>query len=797
MPGGDKPLGPDGGVPERTSAADGADRPTAALPTSGAASQPEFAKPEEPEPADRAEPADQAGRADRAQGVDEADRAAEPGRPGGSPVDAGAGAGAGAGKKTRSRRNRYARRAAFTLFGIIGFLMLAFGIAYLLTPVPSPQEKAVEQGPSYYYSDGKTLIAKVGTNREKVDLDDVPDHVREAVIAAENRSFYDDPGVSVRGTVRAFWSTISGEQLQGGSTITQQMVRNYYQGLGQERTVTRKLKEIMVALKVGSERDKDWILEQYLNTIYFGRDAYGIQAAAKAYYGKDVKNLSPAQAAYLAAAIQQPTPFGTPTSENRAAIEQRWRSVVDAMVITGALPRSETAALKFPKPVKMKQTDVLGGQHGYMVNIARKELMERRGYSEDQINRSGLKIVTTFSKSLMDAAETAVESAMPKETGRKTRVGLVSIDPSSGKVVAFYGGRNFLDEELSTAFGENPQAGSGFKPVALAAALDDGIKLNHVVDGSSPQTFDGKEVPNNNGTSYGMINLVTATQNSVNTAYVNLAQEVGLDKVTKMAEELGIPRSQLTANDANEVPTFPLGVASVKVVQQAGVYATFAAEGVYHRPYVVQAVTDSEGETRKFSEKDKRVFSQQVARDASYAMSQVVRSGTGTGAQLYDGRDVAGKTGTTDNGNALWFNGYIPQLATSVSIFRTDGTKHKVQVGSYSAFGGVLPAQIWRTYTSKAVEIEDLPIKSFGSPSNFTGGGGGGTYTNRPNPRPTAPRGTVTRPAPPSTPAPRPTKTNPPPTTGPIKPPKPSEPLPTLPPIDNGGRESRNARLRP
>ncbi|REE95804.1 transglycosylase domain-containing protein [Thermomonospora umbrina] len=696
----------------------------------------------------------------------------------------GAGAGVKAGRrwrrprKERSRLARYTRRIVFGLLAFLGLLIAAFAVAYAFTPVPSPQEDATAQGPEFYYDDGKTLIAKIGVNRQKVELSEVPPHVRDAVIAAENRSFYEDPGVSVRGTIRAFWSTVSGEQLQGGSTITQQMVRNYYQGLGQERTVSRKLKEIMVSLKVGGQKDKEWILEQYLNTIFFGRDAYGIQAAAQAYYGKDVKDLTKAEAAYLAAAIQQPTPFGDPTGSHRSAAEERWRSVVTAMTQTGALSTAEAAAMTFPTPDKLKVTDVLKDQLGYMVRIAQKELRERRGYTEDQINRGGLKVTTTFDKKLMDAAKDAVEDNLPDDTGGKTLTGLVSIDPDTGRVVAFYGGRGYLEEQLSSSFGHWAQAGSGFKPIVLATALTEGKTLGSVVDGSSPQYYNGTPVRNSGGTSYGYVNLVTATQNSVNTGYVKLGQEIGLDKVTKMAEKLGIPRSQLTANGANTAPTFPLGVISVHTVQQAGVFATFAAEGVHRTPYVVKSVTELDGDRHQYTEKGKRAFSQQVARDATYAMTKVVESGTGTGAQLYDGRDVAGKTGTTDNGNALWFNGFIPQLATSVAIYRSDSPSKQVQIGGYSAFGGVLPAQIWRAYTSEAVNIKNLSAESFGPPSTYVYGGGGGGRTDRTPDSPTSPpRDTPTDP--PQSPDPDPSDPGP-------DPGGPGDPGPSDPPPGGG-----------
>ena len=643
---------------------------------------------------------------------------------GGPPPGGGRGTGGGGGgKKPRSRRSRLVRRTLFLLLGLIGFCVVAFGVAYLFTPVPSPQEKAVAQGPTFYYSDGKTQIAKTGINRDAVKLDQIPESTRNAVIAAENGSFYDDPGVSVQGTTRAFWSTVTGRQLQGGSTITQQMVRNYYGGIGKERSVTRKLKEIMVALKVDQSKSKDWILEQYLNTIYFGRNAYGVQAAAHAYYDKDVSELTPAEGAYLAAAIQQPSNFSDPTGDQRAPAEQRWRAVLGNMARDGYLTSADAAALKFPVPDKQKITDILKGQKGYMVNVAKKELTERRGYSEDEINRSGLKITTTFDKRLMDAMKQAVTSNAPDGMSKKIRTGAVSVDPSTGQVLAFYGGRGYLNEALSSAFGDHAQAGSGFKPIALAAALQDGRSLNSTYDGSSPQTFAGSPIHNDSNESFGMVNLVTATQHSINTAYVNLGRDIGNEKIAEMAEKMGISASQMTKDQRNAA-TFPLGIVSLHPVQQAGVYATFASEGVHKTPFVVKSVTDNEGHKRSFTEKGNRALSAQNARDATYAMQRVVQGGTGTNAQLPDGRDVAGKTGTTDKGKAIWFNGFIPQMATSVAMFRSDGKP--LNIPGYGAYGGQLPAQVWRSYMTDAVDIKDYEPKSFGSPSSRPGGSYGG-----------------------------------------------------------------------
>ncbi|WP_106399890.1 transglycosylase domain-containing protein [Actinocorallia populi] len=616
------------------------------------------------------------------------------------------------------RRGRWLRKISYGVLGVIGAFVVAFAIAYILTPVPSTQQlDAREQLNVFYYADGETVIAQEGTNRQPVPLAEVSESMRQAVISAENRSFYSDPGVSLKGTVRAFWSTVSGTQVQGGSTITQQMVRNYYSGLSQERSIFRKLKEVMVSLKVNRSEDKDWILERYLNTIYFGRQSYSIQAAAQAYFDKDAKDLDPAESAYLAATIQQPSLYQKLTKSNRAQLEERWRYVLDGMVGAGNLTEQEAAKLELPKPVKQKEKNIYQGQVGYMVNVAKKELREEHGVSERRLALGGFKVVTTFRKPLMDAAVKAVQDNVPAGMPREQRVGLSAVDPKTGEVLAFYGGRDYLKEQMSSAFGLRAQAGSGFKPYVLAAALADGKELTHSVDGSTYISSNGHPVTNSGGARYGHLDLVQMTRNSVNTAYVRLAQEIGNSKITDMAESLGIPRSQLTANAADKSETYALGVADVSPTQQAGAYAAFANDGVFHAPHVIKSFTNRSKRTKTVETEGVRVFSKDVAADATYALQQVVTGGTATSAQLYDGRDVAGKTGTTDKGAAVWFNGFIPQMSTSVGIFNSKSPNKPLDLQGYSAYGGVLPAQVWRAFMSEATR--NMEAAEFPEPSTY------------------------------------------------------------------------------
>ncbi|WP_226900075.1 transglycosylase domain-containing protein [Nonomuraea phyllanthi] len=606
-----------------------------------------------------------------------------------------------------------------------------------MTPIPDTTQKdATAQGSVIYYRDGKTVLARRGVDRRNVELARVPKHVRDAVIAAENRSFYEDGGVSVKGTARAVWSTVSGQQLQGGSTITQQLVRNYYSGLSQERSVTRKFKEILIAMKVDQSKSKDWVLEQYLNTIYFGRGANGVESAARAYFGKHVDQLTVAEGAYLAAVIQQPSRFADPEGADLEAARRRWQSVIDAMGQTGALTPEQVAAQRFPELAPPKKPFQLKGQAQYMLEQVTAEL-NRRGYSDEDINGGGLKVVTTFDKKLMQAAERAVKDVLPDSTPKKVRTGLAAVDPATGEVVAFYGGRP-AQSQYDSAFSAKVMAGSTFKPYTLAAALNNGFDLSTRVDGNSPLRVASadKPIPNDSDRSYGQINLVQATQNSVNTAFVDLGQKVGLDKVAETAEAAGIPAAQIQPHQ--DAASFPLGVASVSAVQNASGFATFANKGVHMETHVVRSVTDAEGVKQVVKPVATQVVSEQAAADTTYAMQQVVKYGTGTAARLYD-RPVAGKTGTTDDSKSVWFNGFTPQLAVAVDMFRDDNATVTIP-GYGTQFGGQLPAQVWRAFMTEA--MADEPVEEFPEPSDY---GWGPDYTT-PDRSEDIPRQDYTRP---------------------------------------------------
>ncbi|MFC7327754.1 transglycosylase domain-containing protein [Marinactinospora rubrisoli] len=709
----------------------------------------------------------------------------KPGKPGkGKAAAAGSGPKNGKPKKKKPLWWRLTRGGLIAVGVCLVLGLAGFGVAYAMIPVPEDaQEQATDEGSTFYYADGETVFAERGVNRDPVSLDEIPKDVQNAILSAEDRGFWTEPGVSIRGTIRAGWSTLTGQQLQGGSTITQQMVRNYYEGLSQEQTISRKLKEIIISIKVDQLQSKDWILEQYLNTIYFGRNAYGIQAAAQAYYHKDVADLTPAEAAFLAAAIQQPTKFGLADSETTPEMEQRWQYVVNGLVTMESITPDQAAEYEFPRPeheVPQEGID-LSGYNGYMLQQAMAEL-ESLGYTEDNINRGGYQITTTFDQDLMEAAREAVESNVPvDDLPEGVQAGLTAIDPATGEVVAFYGGSDYNENQYDSAFRGAAQAGSAFKPYVLAAALENGFNLNTVVDGSSPQFFNGSEVRNAGGEPGGAMNLIEATRRSNNTGYINLALQVGLENVVDIAHAAGIPDNRITEDQA-AAPTLALGVSDVSPVDQASGYSTFANGGQHVDAHVVRSIVNRDGEDEREPVETNRVISEGAAADVTHALRQVVTSGTGTGANLPDGRPVAGKTGTTDSSVAAWFVGYTPQLSTAVGIY--NGNNQPFVVPGYGQLsGGSLPTTVWRSFMAAAMEGEE--VESFPEPTF------GGTTENF-APDVPAPGASNEQEAPPAEPDPpvESTPQEPPPVEPPpVEPPpggEPEQPDPGFPPPDGG-----------
>ena len=646
------------------------------------------------------------------------------------------------------------------VFGLGTFAVVAtFVVLYAVIDVPKPNDAALAQSTILYYSDGKSELGRFGeANRTIIPLDQIPQTLRYAVMAAEDRKFYDEGGISVTGIARAAWNDLAGGSLQGGSTITQQLVKNYY--LTQDRTVSRKVNEFIVSIKIDQALSKDEILTDYLNTIYFGRGAYGVQAAARAYFGTTASALTPSQAAVLASVIRSPGGY-SPTA-HLDKLMARWNFVLDGEVSQGWLTPADRAAQVFPTKFAKRST-VAAGPQGYLTAYVQAELASR-GYSDDDINRRGLRIVTTFNKGAEAAAIAAVRDNRPTTNAVGVRVGLASIDPVTGGIVAMYGGPDYGNPQyINDATQSIAQAGSTFKAFTLVAALENGITLDSTWDGKSGRVFTDvngsktKPIPNEDGRSYGRISLLQATEDSVNTVFVDVENQVdvGAAKVVDAARRAGIPSDVVI----DPVLSATLGVASPTALDMASAYGTFAAGGMQTGPTsIAKIIGPNNGLLYELTPKGSQTISPEIVSQVDYALQKVVTSGTGTKARQV-GRPVAGKTGTTDSNLSAWFVGYTPQLSTSVVLFRTeaDGKTRKSMngVGGLSRVnGGSFPALIWTKYMS--VAVKGMPVVAFPPlPAGIPTASPSPTITPSPSPSPTL----SPTPTPSGSPSPSPTPT--------------------------------------
>ena len=542
--------------------------------------------------------------------------------------------------RTRTRRRRGVGRRillGLLLLGGLGLVgaVAAFAIGYSMTPVPDPKTLATSNTSTLYYKDGKSVLGSFSfqsQHRLSVPLDQVPAHVQDAFIAAENRTFWTDGGVSPTGIVRAAWNQSRGQATQGGSTITQQYVKNYY--LEQEQTLKRKVKELFITLKVEQKYSKQEILQNYLNTSYYGRGAYGIEVASDAYFGKHVKDLTAKEGAVLAALLRAPSNYDPSVDpDNVTRLEGRYRYVLSGMASLGTIPAAEAGTAKLPKIQSVNNREMYAGPRGYLLVMVRNEL-RKLGYSDQEIEAGGLKVTTTFDPKAQKAMEKAFKRHFPKENAKGVHAGAAAVRPGTGEVVAIYGGRDYLKQGWNDATQSMLQPGSTFKPFALAAALEEGISLKSRFAGNSPlKLTDGTTVNNEFNHDYGeYVDLMRATRESINTAYVDLtANEITPGKVVDAAHRAGIPENREGLDKHAKVA---LGFASVSPLDMASAYSTFAIGGQSAPRHVVSKVTDRNGEISYEADPElKRQFESDVVRDVNFALQDVVRQGHGRGSR--------------------------------------------------------------------------------------------------------------------------------------------------------------------
>ena len=678
---------------------------------------------------------------------------------------------------------------------LVGGTAAAVGYAYATVTIPDPNPTTLLQNNVYYWSDGTVLATDGSVNRQNVSLAQVPADVQGDFIAAENASFYTDPGVDPKGILRAVVHMAEGGSVQSGSTITQQFVKNTY--LDQSQTVSRKFKELLISTKIGAAMSKEQILQGYLNTCFFGRQANGIQAAAHMYYNLPVEKLDVSQGAFLAAAVNEPSLFQYADSDPaaRTQAEARWSWVLDRMVKTGRLTpgqRARYAAAGFPAPTKWTRGSGLTGETGYLVQLARSYAEAHDPtITESSLSRGGYQIQTTFDRTKTAALARAVAAVRKqrldpahRSVDRDVQVGAASVDPATGRILAVYGGPGFDHAHYSdNADTSGVPVGSTFKPIVLAAALQHGAVLQ---PGTSPEPItpaskfngdDGIRIKDQQGTyvadpkdptgllhqhndtsqRWGYITLRKAMEDSVNTPYVQLGEDVGYGNVARTAQTLGLRPDSLAAPSAG----FYIGTSTPSAIRMASVYGTFAASGMQAAPYSVTKVTHNDSVLTAFTAPAPvRALPTAVADNVTDVLRGVIARGTGTKAQAL-GRTAAGKTGTTDDYRSAWFIGYTPQLATSVVLFREDSNHPQLQSlvgvgGLQKVFGGDIPTAIWTQYMRAA--LTGLPDAPFPAPTSLGDGTDEfGALSPSPSPSPsTAPtkddgkpgKNTTTAPAP-------------------------------------------------
>ncbi len=607
----------------------------------------------------------------------------------------------------------------------VGLMLLAPQVRAVLTSgdVGDAEEIAalgeLSQNSLVYSRDGVLLaVLHAEENRSPVPLHKVPGHVVNAILDVEDDRFWVHSGVNLRSTLRALVTNVeSGEIRQGGSTITQQLVKNAL--LTPEKSVDRKFREALLAVRLENKLSKREILEQYLNIVYFGNGAYGVQAAAETYFNTDVGSLTPAQAALLAGILRNPV--GYDPVKQPASARARRDLALELMAAHGHLSPADAERLR-AEPVPTKVFTPLPPPNDYFVEEVKQRLLNDKRLGDtaqeryNAVFKGGLKITTTLDRSYQRLAELHRDRVL-KPVLRKGEFtsALISVEPSTGYVRAMVAGDDFANARYNLATQGKRQPGSSFKPFVLLAALEEGYGPEDTINGRSPCTF---KIPgfepytpgNYEGSSGGTMSLTQATAKSVNCAYASLGANVGLDKVVAMAAKLGLPKERLDA-----FPSISLGAEEATPLEMAAAYAAIANDGVFRPPSFVEKVEDRRGKIL-FSgpQKGRRAVSVQTARVATQMLRVVVERGTGTAARQRD-RQVAGKTGTSQEWENAWFVGYTPQLATAVWMGSPVGNVSMKNVGGRKVTGGSYPAQIWSGYT--AAVLADEPSVSFPKPN--------------------------------------------------------------------------------
>lgn len=643
-------------------------------------------------------------------------------------------------KRGGAKRSR--RRTVWTwILGVLAAIILiplgAFVVAYVAYDVPEPEELTSAQVSSIYAADSSTELARVVPpegNRRQVSLDEVPEHLQNAVLAAEDREFWTNQGFSITGFGRAVIGQLTDNpSAGGGSTVTQQYVKNTL--VGNEHSYIRKARELVYSVKMTSEWSKEDILEAYLNTVYLGRNAYGVEAASQAYFNKPVSELNLEESAVLAATVQLPSQLD-PWIDLEGA-QNRWNYVLDGMVDMEVLAPAERADAEYPEtrdPAEYSAYTEATGTNGMIKNHVIDELQEI-GITEEQVTTQGLRITTTID---MQAQESTLEAVENQLAGLQedARAAVATVEPGTGAVRAYYGGDDAAGWDYADAA---LQTGSTFKIFGLAAALQQGIPLSSMYDSSQVTLPGGLTVDNWDNSNAGYTTIAEALRQSYNTSFIRLQDDLAntTQDTADMAHALGMAKSlpnvpeTLTENGNQPYEGIILGQYQSRAIDLATALATISNRGVWHETYFVERVEAGDGEVlyeHEEGEGERRV-SEIVADNLLSAMGP--GAGFANGNSLANGRPSAAKTGTAQLGDTglnkdAWMLGSTPQLSTAVWVGTADNTSAIFNEWGGNMFGSATPTRIWKAAMDGAHEGQD--IESFATPAPINFGTGGRTY---------------------------------------------------------------------
>ena len=626
-------------------------------------------------------------------------------------------------KGPKKKRFRWAKRIGFGILTVfLGFFIIGMAVflyLYNTLSVPAPADLALAQKTTVYYADGTTEMGSLGEiNRQIIDTTKLPDYVSKAIVASEDRTFYTNSGVDVKGILRALVNNLRGGARQGASTLTQQYVERYFVGKTTD-TYGGKLKESVLALKINREKSKDEVIGAYMNTIYFGRGAYGIDAAAQAYFGHGATDLTLSEAALIAAVIPAPSAWDPAISPGKA--KERWERDLNLMVEDGWITQAQRDAAVFPETIDPDtlNSESMSGTNGYLMAQVKSELLASGQFDEDKISQGGLRITSTIVKDYQDEAVEAAES-MNKIRGwdpKYQHVALSSMDPATGEIFAEYAGPDFDERQQNAVTQDIAMAGSSFKPFALLANARLGGTVYDTYSGKSPQYFRGMGTPvsNDGGYSFGNVTLVKATAYSMNTVFVGLNDDVEPENTLQAAIDAGIPEDTVGLND--ELLNV-LGPSSPHNIDLTTAYSTIANGGQRVTAHIVKKVEDSNNKLLYSGDVEPtRVFDVEEVSSIMPAL-EAVTSGEGT-ANNVDGAiprlTTAGKTGTSSDQLSAQFIGFVPGMVTGVTMYQSDENGNSVpldDVGGLDQFhGGDWPVDVWIDYMKPATA--NLPGSDF------------------------------------------------------------------------------------